>query len=302
MTSSRRLLVLASAIAIISVGLTAFQASAVYVNGYFRSNGTYVNGYERTAPDSNPYNNYSFPGNYNPNTGKITGGNPDTYLNNYYGQSSGGSYSPTYNSYDYSYPTTPSCPLNSYYDGISSCKCNYGYVIGASGQCVSGNSYCSSKLGLMSQYNSLSKQCECMIGYEFDGSSCTYKTTNYYYPPAYSTNSSNCPINSHASPTDLTKCQCDSGFQANLAKDGCTAVPTKTNDQACQDTYGSNSNWDGTKTSDGQLNCGCQSGYEWNQNKTSCVVEDLVLKTQLQSQIAALLLQIQQLQIKLNQH
>ncbi len=45
--------------------------------------GTYVQPYQRTNPDRNPYNNYNFPGNYNPNTYEITPGNPDTYLRNY---------------------------------------------------------------------------------------------------------------------------------------------------------------------------------------------------------------------------
>ena len=59
-------------------------AYAEHVNGYFRSNGTYVQGYERTSPDSSPYDNYDYPGNYNPNTGNITGGSQTSYLNNYY--------------------------------------------------------------------------------------------------------------------------------------------------------------------------------------------------------------------------
>jgi hypothetical protein len=62
-----------------------------WVDPYFRSNGTYVNGYWRSDPDSNPYNNYSFPGNENPYTGKIAPGNPDTYLKNYY-ERNGGTY------------------------------------------------------------------------------------------------------------------------------------------------------------------------------------------------------------------
>ncbi len=60
----------------------------VSVRGYYRKDGTYVRPHQRTLPDGNPYNNYSFPGNYNPNTGEITGGNPNTYLRNYYGRSS----------------------------------------------------------------------------------------------------------------------------------------------------------------------------------------------------------------------
>ena len=54
-----------------------------WVNGYTRKDGTYVGGHYRSSPDSNPYNNYSFPGNTNPYTGKVAPGNPDTYINRY---------------------------------------------------------------------------------------------------------------------------------------------------------------------------------------------------------------------------
>ena len=71
------------------------QAEGASVEGYFRRDGTYVSPYQRTTPDSNPYNNYNFPGNYNPNTGRITPGNPDTYLDRYNNRGhSSGSYDP----------------------------------------------------------------------------------------------------------------------------------------------------------------------------------------------------------------
>lgn len=73
----------------------------VWVNGYYRSNGTYVNGYYRSDPDGDPYNNWSFPGNTNPYTGVTAGGNPDTYLNNYYSRSYN-SYSSPWEDYYYS--------------------------------------------------------------------------------------------------------------------------------------------------------------------------------------------------------
>ena len=60
----------------------------VRVRGYYRKDGTYVRPHYRTAPDRNPYNNYSYPGNYNPNTGKITTGDPQKYLERYYNRSS----------------------------------------------------------------------------------------------------------------------------------------------------------------------------------------------------------------------
>ncbi len=55
-----------------------------YTQGYYRSNGTYVDGYYRSKPDGNPFNNYSYPGNYNPYTGKTAKGSIDSYLRNYY--------------------------------------------------------------------------------------------------------------------------------------------------------------------------------------------------------------------------
>lgn len=61
----------------------------MYIEGYYRSDGTYVRPHYRSKPDGNPYNNYSFPGNVNPYTGKVAPGNPDTYLQDYYGNSSG---------------------------------------------------------------------------------------------------------------------------------------------------------------------------------------------------------------------
>ena len=46
----------------------------VNVGGYYRSNGTYVQPHQRSAPDGVRSNNYSYPGNYNPNSGRTTGG------------------------------------------------------------------------------------------------------------------------------------------------------------------------------------------------------------------------------------
>lgn len=84
--------------------------AAVHVNGYYKKNGTYVAPHYRSSPDSNPYNNYSFPGNTNPYTGVTAGGNVDTYLKNYNSPSV-----PSYSSYTPSYtpsvPSLPSLPL-----------------------------------------------------------------------------------------------------------------------------------------------------------------------------------------------
>jgi hypothetical protein len=54
----------------------------VHVKGYTKSNGTYVAPHVRSNPNSTPLDNYSYPGNTNPYTGKTATGNPETYLNN----------------------------------------------------------------------------------------------------------------------------------------------------------------------------------------------------------------------------
>ncbi|MDP3725677.1 MAG: hypothetical protein Q8R36_00590 [bacterium] len=284
--------------------LPIFTDAVVYVNGYYRSNGTYVAPHVRSDPNGLKYDNYGYKpsdGLYNKTYG-TRGAQWDTptYITdpNYYQgkniyDSGNNAYfaSPSYSGYSPSYPTTPTtpiCPANSYYDGISSCKCNYGYavsggscvsanslcytqlgysssydslsnsckcdsgyVIGTSGQCVSGNSWCYAKIGIMSQYNQSTKTCECISGYQFDGSSCVYKTTspsNYstYSASAYSASSS-CPLNSHPSPTDSTKCACDSGYQPNSTKTSCVATtyssyasPTYTPPAPTAETIGKN--------------------------------------------------------------
>jgi hypothetical protein len=79
------------------------KGGSVYVRGYFRKDGTYVSPHYRSAPDGNPYNNWSYPGNVNPYTGKVAPGNPDTYLENYYNRKGSKTYSPY---------TSPSLPSN----------------------------------------------------------------------------------------------------------------------------------------------------------------------------------------------
>lgn len=91
---------------------SAFDLLAqVHVRGYYRSNGTYVQPHYRSSPDGNPYNNWSYPGNTNPYTGKVAAGDPDTYLKNYYNRSSNptnSSNNSTYESPRFSSPSSPS--------------------------------------------------------------------------------------------------------------------------------------------------------------------------------------------------
>lgn len=65
------------------------SSGSVNVQGYYRKDGTYVAPHTRSAPDGNPYNNYGFPGNFNPNKGTITPGDPDKYLERYYERQNG---------------------------------------------------------------------------------------------------------------------------------------------------------------------------------------------------------------------
>jgi hypothetical protein len=53
---------------ILALGTSAAFAQT-YVNPHVRRDGTFVEGHFRTAPDRNPYNNYSSQGNFNPYSG-----------------------------------------------------------------------------------------------------------------------------------------------------------------------------------------------------------------------------------------
>jgi hypothetical protein len=87
---SRSLVLVLTVLIVAAWGADAFAGGKkgsggdVSVKGYYRKDGTYVQPHKRSAPDSSPYNNYGMPGNYNPNTGTITPGKPDTYLERYY--------------------------------------------------------------------------------------------------------------------------------------------------------------------------------------------------------------------------
>ncbi|MEW6606066.1 MAG: hypothetical protein AB1414_01260 [bacterium] len=84
----------------------------VKVKGYYRKDGTYVQPHYRSDPNSNPYDNWSFPGNINPYTGKIAPGNPDTYLRNYYKDKT---YTPKTYIPNISLPSFSSLSIPSYY-------------------------------------------------------------------------------------------------------------------------------------------------------------------------------------------
>ena len=81
----KALVVPAIALFIILFVATSFGGD-VYVRGYYRSDGTYVQPHYRSAPDGNPWNNFSTYGNVNPYTGQPGYRRPDSYYGNSYGQ------------------------------------------------------------------------------------------------------------------------------------------------------------------------------------------------------------------------
>jgi hypothetical protein len=92
----------------------------VRVSGYFRKNGTYVEPHYRSSPNSSPFDNYSFPGNTNPYTGKVSTGDPEAYLSNYYKTSNNAGVSSSLSS-----KTQSSFTTNPYSYGISESTNNY---------------------------------------------------------------------------------------------------------------------------------------------------------------------------------
>lgn len=58
-------------------------SEAADVRGHFRKDGSYVAPYQRSTRDIDLYNNYNFPGNYNPNKAQITPGDPNISLELY---------------------------------------------------------------------------------------------------------------------------------------------------------------------------------------------------------------------------
>jgi len=85
---NKRIIVSAILILIIFSLFLSLAFADEWVNGYYKKSGTYVQGYWRSSPDSDPTNNFGYPGNVNPYTGKVAPGNPETYLKNYYGSDS----------------------------------------------------------------------------------------------------------------------------------------------------------------------------------------------------------------------
>ena len=62
---------------LLAAPISSAFAGDVYVQPYVRKDGTMVQGHMRSAPNSNPYDNYSAQGNTNPYTGNRGTQNPN---------------------------------------------------------------------------------------------------------------------------------------------------------------------------------------------------------------------------------
>jgi hypothetical protein len=79
----QRVAVLGLATILANLPIFALDAHAdQYVEGYCKKNGKCVKGYWRSSPDKDPTNNWSYPGNVNPRTGKTATGDASTYITN----------------------------------------------------------------------------------------------------------------------------------------------------------------------------------------------------------------------------
>jgi hypothetical protein len=78
-TTMTKWLILGSALFTAAMAFAPSAADAGSVRGYYRRDGTYVQPHYRTNPDGRLENNYGYPGNWNPNKGQFTPGNPYGY-------------------------------------------------------------------------------------------------------------------------------------------------------------------------------------------------------------------------------
>lgn len=74
-----------------------------------------------------------------------------------------------------------------------------------------------------------------------------------------------------------TSCGCKDGFEWNSSQTSCILIPVKTNDEICQNDFGLNSYWVGTKNKNGELDCNCKTGFIWKDTTadiTTCVADE----------------------------
>ena len=71
------------------LGWLAVAQAQVRIGPYTRADGTYVGGHNRSTPDGNLNNSWSYPEKVNPYTGKQTTGDPNRYSGQYQNRNNG---------------------------------------------------------------------------------------------------------------------------------------------------------------------------------------------------------------------
>jgi len=127
----------------------------------------------------------------------------------------------------YTAPTTPTCPLNAFYNG-SSCSCNYGYVA-SGGVCITNTQSCQNTYGSYS-YGSGSS-CYCDSGYAWNSSktACVAQSYSYIPPPVAPTTYTASPSTTTYSCSSFgagavpkgSLCYCSAGYKWNSAITAC---------------------------------------------------------------------------------
>lgn len=187
----------------------------------------------------------------------------------------------------YNAPSTPSCPLMSYYDYLAdSCKCMSGYVVQkdflGNDACVSADSVCRDQLGIMSRYNSLSNTCECSYGYIIYNGQCTSKdnrcTGLFGYGAKYDLLQDECECRDGYS-FDGARCSLD--LNSTYPSYYSYTPPTPTTQITLDCPKNSSGSSDGQcycntnyRWSDARAGCvptQCDSGYDFNANRTECL-------------------------------
>lgn len=256
---------------LILIGLTTYSYASVYVKGYTKSNGTYVAPHYRSDPNGSLYDNYSYPGNTNPYTGKTASGNQDTYLNNYYNSS----YIPSYGS---SY--VPSSYVPTYTSSVTNV---YG------GYTLSGVLYCNS--GYYKKDSICNAQPENSIAYGQDNFYCNSGYVKNSYDTGCISKDTECKANHSLGAyydNNEYKCKCSAGYFVNSnnkceIKIVCSLSQLEQNNTCvdinivCKNSFGMYAVALPDTVKDNNVSCNCQTGYEWATDRKSCVESKVVV-------------------------
>lgn len=128
------------------------------------------------------------------------------------------------------------------------CYCPVGYKFNKNNQCVDNNSYCQEILGSHGKYDINNNNCICENGYQVNSTKDNCEQTQ-------------CPQNSTLSFGN--QCICRDGYV--MRNNQCVTYA-----QDCQNNFGQNTI--GLRGDNGNSSCSCANGYQWNSDKTACII------------------------------